>query len=264
MSLVWMFTNPSTKAKVPQPIALKDVHIASPCRSDWAQMSGDDSVRHCAECNLNVYNLSEMSRREAEELIASREGRLCVRFFRRADGTILTRDCPVGFRIMVRKVSRFAGAALSAVMSVSFCVAQTGPNAGSQAKAQNGQNRTGISVLVIDPQGAVVSGVRVSVREEATRKEIAGITRSEGSLQLSLPAAGSYRLEIKLPGFKTYRETLRIAQFQTEQIKAKLEPSGKGAVTIEVGEMGTPLVPITGSTVTTTFSGDMLKAGAHR
>jgi hypothetical protein len=35
---------------------------------------------------------------EAERLVVEKEGRLCVRFHRRADGTVLTRDCPVGLR----------------------------------------------------------------------------------------------------------------------------------------------------------------------
>lgn len=58
-------------------------------------MSGDDRVRFCSDCKLNVYNLAGMTRREATELITLQEGRLCVRFFRRKDGTLVTRDCPV-------------------------------------------------------------------------------------------------------------------------------------------------------------------------
>jgi hypothetical protein len=49
-----------------------------------------------------VYNLSGMSRVEAESLIQSKEGSLCVRFFQRADGTIITDDCPVGLRVVRR------------------------------------------------------------------------------------------------------------------------------------------------------------------
>lgn len=59
-------------------------------------MSGDDRVRFCGVCRLNVYNLSGMTRRDATELVQLVEGRLCVRFFRRKDGTLLTSDCPVG------------------------------------------------------------------------------------------------------------------------------------------------------------------------
>ena len=75
---------------------LRGLRIASPCDADWASMPGTDRVRACADCALNVYNLSEMTTREARALIRQHEGRLCVRLYRRADGTVLTRDCPEG------------------------------------------------------------------------------------------------------------------------------------------------------------------------
>jgi hypothetical protein len=59
-------------------------------------MDGDARVRFCRECNRNVYNLSTMTEREARRVVAEREGRLCVRFYQRSDGTVLTSDCPVG------------------------------------------------------------------------------------------------------------------------------------------------------------------------
>jgi hypothetical protein len=76
---------------------LERVQIASPCPARWEDMAGDERVRLCAECNLNVHDLSAMSRDEAEGVLATlAEGRVCARFYRRADGTILTQDCPVG------------------------------------------------------------------------------------------------------------------------------------------------------------------------
>ena len=95
---------------------LSSVKIASPCSADWENMFGNDRRRFCGQCELNVYNLSDMTKREAEELINQTEGRLCVRFFRREDGTILTRDCPVGLKAIRRRVSRLAKATLSAVI----------------------------------------------------------------------------------------------------------------------------------------------------
>jgi hypothetical protein len=59
-------------------------------------MAGDDRKRFCSECRLTVYNLSAMTRDEATAMLVNAEGRLCAGFFRRADGTVLTRDCPVG------------------------------------------------------------------------------------------------------------------------------------------------------------------------
>jgi len=78
-------------------------------------MKGDQRVRFCGECRLNVYNLSEMRREEAEAFVSQREGRTCVRFFRREDGTVLTKDCPVGLRALRQRFVR-ATAALCGIL----------------------------------------------------------------------------------------------------------------------------------------------------
>ena len=96
---------------------LDHVSVAAPCTADWAQMVGTERVRFCGQCSLNVYNLSGMTKREAEQLVSSAEGRLCIRYYRRADGTILTRNCPVGFAAIKRRISRVTRAVLSTVLS---------------------------------------------------------------------------------------------------------------------------------------------------
>ena len=93
--------------------SLDDIRVASPCPADWNEMFGDERKRFCSECSRPVYNLSGMTRREAEDLVFNHEGRLCVSFFRRKDGTVLTADCPVGWALLKRRVSRAATAAAS-------------------------------------------------------------------------------------------------------------------------------------------------------
>ena len=83
---------------------LARVRVAAPCPADWNEMRGDERVRFCAQCNLNVYNLSNMSRREAEAVVTRAEGRLCIRYYRRRDGTILTDNCPTGVRVLKRRL----------------------------------------------------------------------------------------------------------------------------------------------------------------
>lgn len=73
---------------------MDDIRVASPCRASWDDMTGDERSRACAHCRKNVYNLSGMTRAEIETLIREKEGRLCVRFYRRADGRLVTADCP--------------------------------------------------------------------------------------------------------------------------------------------------------------------------
>ncbi len=101
------FTNP-----------LDNIHVASPCSANWNEMYGNDRKRFCGDCKLNVYNLSDMTRQEAENLLMNSEGRLCVRFFRRADGTVLTKNCPVGWQAVKRRVSRVATAVFSMITGV--------------------------------------------------------------------------------------------------------------------------------------------------
>ena len=92
---------------------LENFRVASPCPANWDEMYGDERKRFCGDCKLNVYNLSGMTRREAEDLITNWEGRLCVRFYRRADGSVLTQDCPIGWAAVKRRLSRAATAVFS-------------------------------------------------------------------------------------------------------------------------------------------------------
>jgi hypothetical protein len=95
---------------------LNQLKVASPCTESWASMVGDGRQRFCARCQLNVYNLSEMTRAEAEAFVAKAEGHRCVRFYRRQDGTVLTRDCPVGLRAL-RQSASWARARLGAALA---------------------------------------------------------------------------------------------------------------------------------------------------
>ena len=97
---------------------LKNVRIASPCSADWDEMYGDNRKRFCGDCKLNVYNLSGMTREEAEGLIMKAEGRLCVRFYKRRDGTVITQDCPVGWEKVKQRTKVYATAVFSLVMAL--------------------------------------------------------------------------------------------------------------------------------------------------
>ncbi len=58
---------------------LNSVVIKTPCSEKWESMTGDDKVRLCAQCNLNVHNLSNMTDVEAAEVLKRRKTeRVCV------------------------------------------------------------------------------------------------------------------------------------------------------------------------------------------
>lgn len=75
---------------------LDRISVASPCTESWEEMSGDHRVRFCGKCEQNVYRLTDLPRAEAHALLDRARGgeEICVRYARRADGTIVTNDCP--------------------------------------------------------------------------------------------------------------------------------------------------------------------------
>lgn len=81
---------------------LDNLYIATACNADWEKMKGDDKVRACQLCQKNVYNISNMTKKEAELLLRKSSDSLCVGYYRRADGTIMTDDCPVALK-QIRK-----------------------------------------------------------------------------------------------------------------------------------------------------------------
>ncbi|MDB4998841.1 MAG: hypothetical protein JWM74_6273 [Myxococcaceae bacterium] len=107
---------------------LDTMKIASPCTASWDEMKGDDRVRFCGGCEKNVYNLSAMAREEAESLLRAKEGNLCARLYRRADGTVLTADCPVGAKRVRRRrlaLATVGGGVLSAMAALGVGAAVT-------------------------------------------------------------------------------------------------------------------------------------------
>ena len=75
------------------PSVLDVVDVKKPCSASWDEMRGDDLSRFCLHCSKHVYDLSRLTRSEAEALILEKEGRLCARYYRRRDGRVLTKDC---------------------------------------------------------------------------------------------------------------------------------------------------------------------------
>ena len=100
--------------------ALPEIRIASPCHADWAEMTGNERSRFCASCQKNVYNLSAMTAKQASDLIRKKEGKLCVRYYLRRDGTILTRDCPVGLAAVRKQFFKIAAAFVGALALLGF------------------------------------------------------------------------------------------------------------------------------------------------
>ena len=163
---------------------LSRVHVAAPCTASWEAMPGGERVRSCEKCAHKVYNLSAMTSGEAAELVARAEGkdgeRVCVRFYRRSDGTVMTQDCPVGMRALRQKAARRASVAFAAACAV------FGMNLHNRTREE--QPRLVRAILnAIDPP-APVSPCAYSSPDEVHEEELQNVpvTRTMGMVALPM------------------------------------------------------------------------------
>lgn len=105
--------------------------IESPCTVPWASMRGDEVKRFCGECRLHVHDVSKMTRREANDLLAATNGEVCLRIWRRPDGRVITKDCG-----RVRRALRRRARALAA--AVAGCLAFLGLGGCTNVNAEDG------------------------------------------------------------------------------------------------------------------------------
>lgn len=194
-----------------KPSKIEHLRIATPCPISWEQMAGDNRVRFCDHCHLNVYNIAELTRIEAESLIASTEGRLCARLFRRADGTVLTKDCPVGLRALRRRVAKRTAAIFAAVVSLSGAAfgqessAQDKPSVRLHTKITRKHipdlEGTSLAITVTDVMGAAISGAKILITNLDTKETTNAATNDEGRFEMSSLAEGNYSFKVESPGF---------------------------------------------------------------
>lgn len=221
---------------------LGKLRVAAPCSANWEKMVGDDRMRYCTECKLNVYNFSEMTASEIQQLVTNNEGRLCGRLYRRSDGTILTRDCPIGVRTAVRRISRTAGAILSAAISVAFAAGQTKTNSASSL-VQIDYRKPSVIIAVHDASGAVIARAHVSLVDETNKTEWTGLTDGSGRVQFSSLVPGSYLLTIESPGFETAHETVAISGQKMLDVQLAVDSHAQMGVVVSV-EIGVDTQPI--------------------
>ena len=112
---------------------LQRLAVTSPCSQDWTTMIGNDQVRFCEHCSLNVHNISAMTRARALRFAAKSTGRICVRYYHNPDGLIATRTVSPRLYQLGRRVSRLAAGAFSATLTITGAVAQS-PSLGRAAR----------------------------------------------------------------------------------------------------------------------------------
>ena len=148
---------------------LNNMTIPSPCTADWSSMIGNEQVRFCEHCSLEVHNLSRMTRNQAERLVARSNGRLCVRYHYDPADRALNSTVPQKLHHISRRVSRIAAGAFSATLSITSAVAQNStssqtPNVATATVTQPNNRwtaRSSIAGTITDQNGALIPGATI-------------------------------------------------------------------------------------------------------
>jgi Carboxypeptidase regulatory-like domain len=181
---------------------LDQFRVASACSANWESMKGDDQVRFCGECKKHVYNLSAMTRRDAESLLSSGES-ICGRYYQRSDGTILTEDCPVGLREKAARVRRRVSFAISGWIGIAAAFAQTPQSPDRPVQVEQATSAE-LRVILTDATGAGIPGASITLLDEKTQSTISGQSNQAGEYRFVV-ARGVYTVQAQAPGFTTFQ-----------------------------------------------------------
>jgi hypothetical protein len=191
--------------------SLDKIKIASPCSADWDQMLGNEQVRFCKNCNINVYNISNMSKKQAEFLISNKEGRLCATFYRRTNGTILTQNYPARILNIKRLVIKVVGVAFTMLLSfniTSYGQITSKTNEQSLKTSIFTKNSpSSIAGRIYDETEAVINGAEIILINEANEKTISTTSDEYGKYKISILEPGLYTMKVEYPGFVRFAKT---------------------------------------------------------
>jgi hypothetical protein len=189
---------------------LDRISIPSPCSADWDEMTGNEQVRFCQHCSKHVNNLSEMTRKQALEMVARSKGRLCVRYYRRPNGRVQTDGSMHNQLYQIkRRASLLATGAFTAVLGLASGVAaQTSAPAeesvsGSVLKTDANDNalptidlrNATLKAMITDPNRAVIPGAQLTLVNQKTGLEQTAVSNSDGEHRFENLEAGNYTLK---------------------------------------------------------------------
>lgn len=195
---------------------MKRAYVAAPCPVKWEDMKGDEKRRVCAQCDCYVLKATQMTDEEVAEAItrAASGQRVCMQFYKRADGTILTKNCSVGVAAMRERAGRF-------VRWVASAVAVLLSSALGAARADDGS-------FANDPAGGTTTKQhwRGSVKDSS----------ASGSQIKPTPTAATPAHKVVHPmqhynGYISFSETpIDILDKQKEAVKTAREKYGVGSL----------------------------------
>jgi hypothetical protein len=212
----------------------KGVRIASPCSTAWDEMPGDDKIRFCPKCQLNVYNFAEIPETQVNQLLIDQEGKVCAKVYQRASGNLVTRDSPVAFRILPLLPGVSDKMQPETVDLLIGKPQQILPEI--RPLPQSHPAETGITLLAYDPMGSAAADTPFFIRDQKTRSRKIEHTDATGRLRFTDIPAGSYLLDCGAVSLAMRPQTIEVREGEIVAVEVELFSAVMGlVVNIDVG-----------------------------
>lgn len=222
---------------------LRSLSIKTPCSARWEEMRGNEQVRFCQHCDLNVTDISHLTPQAAISLVLRSGGSVCLRIHRDPAGEVVTRSAPQRLHVITRRASRIAAGAFTAVMGLSATAyAQTSstaappsiPTVAATAIRGAGRGNTWLRGTVADTQGAVIPGATVTVTSERTKESQQTTSDGNGVFGVWVSDGESYEVTFEMEYWiKTTVQHVTPDQVGEITVDGVLEP----AVSVNGGAM---------------------------
>jgi hypothetical protein len=212
----------------------KGVRIASPCSAAWDDMSGDDTIRFCPKCQLNVYNFAEMTEAKVNQLLIEREGKVCAKIYQRASGSLVTKDSPMAFRILPLLPGITDKLQPQTVDHLIGERQQIFPEPRPLPPSHPAE--TGITLLAYDPMGSAAAETPFFIQNHKTHSRNTAHTDPTGRLRFTGIPAGSYLLNCAAGSLAMPTQTIEVREGEVVAVEVELFSATMGMViNIDVG-----------------------------
>jgi ankyrin repeat protein len=213
---------------------IDSIEVKKACSEDWDAMTGNERVRFCSHCALEVNNLSALTRKQAMRLVSQSGGRICVRYVKNP-----TDNSPV-FARKVYQITRrasFAAGVLSASLAFStFASAQEGKPALNKARTEISQTEkddkdksetatANISGTITDSLGAVIPEAAVVIRNIKSGWSQTLTADAEGVYKSENVPVGRYKVDATYAGFKVSSLEIEVSGEKENIVNLSLESS---------------------------------------
>lgn len=191
-------------------IIVDSIKVKKPCMESWDEMTGTDQMRFCSHCTKSVNNISEMTRKEALHLVRASNGNLCVRYIQ--DPKTQRPMFADSFVQISRRAPRIAAGVMSASLTLATlgygqAPVQTEAGTGEQTNISESLNKMKLKIpepingegarlsgTALDPNGAVIPNIYLTLINETNSAKRTTATNSEGAYAFEDLEPGSYTL----------------------------------------------------------------------